>query len=304
MSTVKLVGGIIVFAVLVLLYSAFYTVVEGQEALVFRLGQLVKTSDGKAQVYGPGLHSKTPLITTARRFDTRLQTLDVDSRRVLTAEQKYVLVDYYAKWRIQDLPLYYKRTDGNPMQAKLLLMQKINDALRAAFGKRTISEVVSGERSDIMEKLQKTANQSANRLGISVTDVRIKGIELPKEVRNSVFQRMSTEREQVATKHRAQGKARAESIRANADAQVTIALETAKANAQKTRAMGDAKAADIYAAAYGQDAEFYDFYRSLLAYQDVFRKPGDVMVLNPKSQFFKYFNNLKPLAVGKPVAKH
>ncbi len=293
MSAVKTFFIFLAFIVLVLLYASLYTVYEGQHALVLRLGKLVTDKQGNAAVYGPGLHGKPPFITTVRDFDTRLQTLDVDSKRVLTAEQKYVLVDYYAKWRIDNLPLYYKRTMGNPGTAQVLLQQKINDALRAAFGKRTISEVVSGERNNIMTMLKNVANKSASTLGISVTDVRIKGIELPKEVRESVFQRMSTEREQVATKHREQGKAQAEAIRADADKNVTVMMAKAKTNAEKTRAAGDATAADVYAKAYNKDPEFYAFYRSLLAYQDVFSQKGDVMLLNPKSHFFKYFDSLK-----------
>lgn len=293
MSALKSFLLFVALAIIVVLYASLYTVYEGQHAMVLRLGQLQKDSDGKVAIYGPGLHFKTPFVTTVRDFDTRIQTLDVESKRVLTAEQKYVLVDYYAKWRIDDLPLYYKRTMGNPAQAQVLLSQKINDAMRAAFGKRTISEVVSGERSDIMTLLKQAANKSASPLGIEVMDVRIKGIELPTEVRDSVYQRMSTEREQVATKHRAQGKAQAEAIRADADAKVTVTLAKAKADAEKTRASGDAEAADIYAKAYNKDPEFYAFYRSLLAYQDVFQRKGDVMLLNPNSHFFKYFDSLK-----------
>lgn len=293
MSALKSFLLFLALAVIVVLYASLYTVYEGQSALVLRLGQMQTDKQGKVVIYGPGLHAKTPFITSVRDFDTRLQTLDVESNRVLTAEQKYVLVDYYAKWRIDDLPLYYKRTMGNPASAQVLLSQKINDALRAAFGKRTISEVVSGERSDIMSLLKQAANKSASTLGISVIDVRIKGIELPEEVRDSVYQRMSTEREQVATKHRSQGKAKAEAIRANADASVTIEMAKARANAEATRAQGDAQAADVYAKAYNKDPEFYGFYRSLLAYQDVFRQKGDVMLLNPNSHFFKYFDSLK-----------
>ncbi len=293
MSALKSFLLFLALAVIVVLYASLYTVYEGQSALVLRLGKLQTDKQGKAAVYSPGLHVKTPFITTVRDFDTRLQTLDVESKRVLTAEQKYVLVDYYAKWRIDNLPLYYKRTMGNPAAAQVLLSQKINDAMRAAFGKRTISEVVSGERSDIMSLLKQAANMSASKLGISVIDVRIKGIELPEEVRESVYQRMSTEREQVATKHRSQGKAKAEAIQASADANVTVAMANANASAEKIRAAGDAEAADIYAKAYNKDPEFYAFYRSLLAYQDVFRQKGDVMLLNPKSHFFKYFDSLK-----------
>ena len=288
---ITFIGALIIIG-LIVLYSAFFTVNEGTHALVLRLGKLqINKNTQQAKVYNPGLHYKTPFITSAVHFDTRLQDLSVESSRVLTEEQKYVLVDYYVKWRIDDLALYYKRTLDNNQLANDLLRQKINDELRALFGERTISEVVSGERSDIMAKLQQDANQSAESLGITVTDVRIQGIELPQEVQNSVFQCMSTQREQVATNLRAQGNATAEKIQATADAQVTKDLATTKAQAQAIRATGDEQAANIYANAYGQNIKFYEFYKSLLAYQDAFtHKVNDVMVLDPKSEFFKYFN--------------
>jgi len=281
---------VIIVAGLICLYASVFTINEGSHGLVLRLGKLTTNNQGKVVVYDPGFHFKTPFITNVGYFDTRLQDLNVESKRVLTAEQKYVLVDYYVKWRIEDLPLYYKRTLGQATQAQTLLKQKINDELRALFGKRTISEVVSGQRSDIMSMLKKRANQSAHGLGIEVIDARVMGIELPKQVQSSVFSRMSTQREQVATNLRSQGRAVAEAIQAQADAQVTIAIATAKAKAQQTRADGDAKAAAIYAKAYQKDSEFYAFYRSLLAYQQAFSHKGDVMVLSPKSPFFKYFD--------------
>lgn len=281
---------ILVFVVLILLFGSIFTVREGESALTLRLGKLTKDSAGQVNVYGPGLHAKLPFIVHARNFDVRLQTLNVDSSRILTEEQKYVLVDYYAKWRISNLPLYYRRTGGFPMRAELLLKQKINDALRAAIGNRTIKEVISGQRLDIMSLLKDKANESAKPLGITVTDVRIQAIDLPKEVRESVYQRMRSEREQVATKHRAQGRAKAEAIRANADASVTIRVAKAKTKGQQTRSLGDAQAAKIYNEAYNKDAQFYAFYRSLEAYRQVFKNKGTVMVLKPTSQFFKYFN--------------
>jgi len=292
-ATMTVITAIILIAIFVL-FSSMFTVNEGSHALVLRLGKLqVNPKTKKAIVYGPGLHFKTPFITSVSHFDTRLQNLsdDASPKRVLTEEQKYVLVDYFAKWRIDDLPLYYKRTLDNSTRANILLKQKINDELRALFGERTISEVVSGERSDIMAKLQDDANASAKSLGIKVTDVRIQGIELPKEVQDSVFQRMSTQREQVATNLRAQGKASAEQIQATADAQVTIDLATTKAKAQAMRAEGDKEAANIYTQAYAKDPKFYRFYKSLLSYQNAFANHAHTtMILDPKSDFFKYFN--------------
>lgn len=289
-TTLAVIVGVIV---LLLLYLSMFTVTQGEEALELRLGKLVVNSKtNQPEAIKPGLHFKTPFINSVRYFDVRLQTLDVDSSRILTAEQKYVLVNYYAKWRINNLPLYYKRTGGQPARAQMLLEQKINDALRAAFGQRTIKEVVSAERLDIMSLLKQKANQSAEGLGITVTDVRIMAIDLPKDVQESVFSRMATQREQVATFHRAQGKAAAEAIRADADASAAVMIAQAKTAAQRVRAEGDNEAATIYAKAYNQDPKFYALYQSLQAYRDVFNNKDTIMVLKPDSEFFRYFNKL------------
>lgn len=284
-----LTGLIAGLVVLVLLFSSAFTVTAGQRALLLRLGDIVKNKQGQPVVLGPGLHFKLPFIVNVRYFDVRLQSFTVESSRILTAEQKYVLVDYYTKWRIEDPALYYKRTGGIASRATMLMEQKINDALRAAFGKRDIKDVISSERMNIMGILQDKANENAKNLGIDVVDVRIKGVELPQQVRESVFQRMRTEREQVATQHRAKGRAKAESLKADADAKVAVKIATAKTQAAEIRANGDAKAAAIYSDAYQKDAGFYAFYRSMKAYQDVFSHHGTVMVLKPSGQFFKYF---------------
>jgi membrane protease subunit HflC len=284
---------------LVILFGSIFTVNEGSHALVLRLGklQISKLTD-KPREYAPGLHFKLPFITSVLHFDTRLQNLsdDASPKRVLTEEQKYVLVDYYAKWRINDLPLYYKSTLDSTDRANVLLKQNINDELRALFGERTISEVVSGERSDIMAKLKQAANTAANKLGISVTDVRIQGIELPQEVQQSVFQRMSTQREQVATNLRAQGQASAEEIKATSDAQVTKELAISKAQAQVIRAEGDQQASNIYIKAYSQNPNFYRFYKSLLSYQAALAGSNTTMVIDPNSDYFKYLKGVQPTA--------
>lgn len=291
--SVKTLSGLIIAVVAVILLSgSTYTVQEGYRALVLRLGEIKTSSDGKPKIFGPGLHFKAPFVNTVKRFDVRLQTLDVESSRILTQEQKYVLVDYYAKWRIRNIPLYFTRTGGYEIRAQMLLKQKINDALRAAFGKRTIQEVVSDQRSKIMDILKEKASASAESLGIQVTDVRIMGIDLPKQVREAVYQRMRTEREQVATKLRSQGIAAAETIRARTDRNVSVLIEQEKTKAQKIRADGDLKAADIYTKAYSKNPKFYAFYRSLLAYQAVFNNKDTLMVLKPNSEFFKYFNSV------------
>lgn len=297
MSVKWTVGIIIAIIVIFILYLSSYSVREGQGALVLRLGELEKNSKtGQVEVFGPGFHFKAPFITTVSFFDLRLQNLDGESSRIPTEEQKYLLVDYYAKWRIANLPLYYTRTGGYSERAVILLKQKINDALRAAFGERTLAEVVSGQRLDIMNLLKQKANQSAEGLGIQVVDVRIKGIDLPQQVQDSVYKRMSTQREQVATKYRYEGRAAATEIRAAADAGAQIMVAQAKTQAQEIRAAGDAEAAGIYLKAYNQNPQFYTLYRSLEAYRQVFKNKNTVMILKPTSEFFKYFNNTSALS--------
>lgn len=289
----KTILGIVVAIVVVMFaYLSIFTVNEGQLALVLRLGELnTNAKTNQVYIYAPGIHFKWPFISVVKWFDVRLQMLNVESSRILTEEQKYVIVDYYAKWRIINLPLYYKRTGGYPARAQMLLTQKINDGLRAAIGNHSIKEIISGERMNIMQLLQEKANEGARSLGIQVVDVRIQAIDLPQEVRESVYQRMRSEREQVAEKHRSQGKAQAETIRAGADAAVAVTIAQAKTQAQKIRAQGDARAAKIYTQAYSNSPKFYALYRSLEAYRQVFVNNKDtIMILKPDSEFFKYFN--------------
>lgn len=283
---------VVIISLVIIGLTTLYTVKEGQGALVLRLGEITANAQGQPVMITPGLHAKLPIVDHVRYFDVRLQTFDVKSSRILTKEQKYVLVDYYVKWRISDLPLYYTRTGGYSIQAERLLQQKINNALRAAFGERSITEVIS-ERGDIMSMLKQKADESAASLGASVVDVRIKSIDLPKEVSTSVFERMRTEREQVATKHRSDGRAAGEVVRAEADAKVTVILAKAKADAERIRAEGSAKAAHIYANAYNKDPNFYAFYRSLEAYMHAFHDKHDLLLLKPDSQFFKYLHQDK-----------
>lgn len=290
MSPKAILGSIVGFIVLILIYASTFTVTQGHQAMLLRLGEIVHSADGKPVILNPGLHFKTPLIESVYDVDARLQSFSVDASRIITAEQKYVIVDYYTKWRIANPALYYTRTGGDVDRAEMLLKQKINDALRQAFGVRQIQDIISGERSNITQILLQKANETAKDLGVSVIDVRIQGINLPKEVQESVFARMRTQREQVATQHRAQGKATAESMQAQADAQVAVQIAQAQADAQKIRAEGDTQAAAIYAAAYQKDPGFYAFYRSLEAYKKIFEKKDTVMVLKPSGEFFKYFN--------------
>lgn len=283
----------IVVIVLLVVFTGLFTVSEGQKALVLRLGQLKKDADNKAVIYEPGLHFKIPFITTDLVFDTRVQTLDIESSRIVTSEKKDVLVDYYVKWRISNLAKYYTSTGGLSQRAEQLLQQQINNGLRAQFGQRTIPEVVSDDRSQIMATLRQEADVTAKPLGIDVVDVRIKAIDLPKEVSSAVFARMRAERQRVAAEHRADGKSKGEAIRANADATVTVTLATAKQKAAIIRAKGQKTAAEIYAQAYNQNPDFYAFYRSLIAYEKTFDNKKDVLVIGPNSQFFNYINKTK-----------
>lgn len=284
-STQKTSLGIVIVLGAMLSFSGLFTVLEGQNAIVLRFGQIVQDVNQQPRVYRAGLHFKWPLLESVRRFDVRLRSFDVQSSRILTQRQKYVLVDYYVKWQVEDLPLYFKRTGGYKIAAERLLQQKINNALRAAFGERTIAEVVSDERLKVMRLLLTKADQSAKSLGVKVVDVRIKRIDLPKEVSKSVYQRMSTEREQVATKHRSDGKAEAESLRAKADAQAQVIVATARAQGAQLRADGDAQAARVYAV-YHADPTFFNLWRSLTAYQSTFSEK-DLVVIGPDAPFFK-----------------
>ncbi len=298
MSTVnKVIGLLILFILCILVYSSTFIVLQGKQAIILRLGKIVTNSKGKPKVFGPGLHFKYPLINQVRRFDVRLQTLSIQSSRILTKEQKYVLVDAYAKWRIENLPLFFQRTAAFPKRADILLQQQINDALREAFGQRTIRDMVSSARLDTMALLTKAANRTAHGLGIEVLDVRIKRIDLPVEVSASVFERMRAQREQVAAEHRANGKAAGETLRAKADAAVTITLSQANKNAAQTLAEGSAAAAKIYADAYSKAPNFYSFYQSLSVYKSGFNEKNDILLLDIQSPLFKYMQG--PLGASK-----
>jgi membrane protease subunit HflC len=263
--------------------NAFFIVKENEMALRLRLGEIVYAD------YDPGLRWKWPFFESVQFFDKRIQTLDTQPQRFLTLEKKFVVVDSYVKWRISDLAQYYRSTRGSVDTASRLLSERINSALRDEFGKRTIQEVISGERAEIMTELTKQADTKANDLGVEVVDVRVKQIDFPTEVSQRVYERMRTERERVARELRAQGAEAAEGIRADADRQRTEILAEAYREAEEIRGEGDAKAAEVYANAFNRDPEFYAFWRSLKAYRDVFESGGSLMVLDPNSEFFRYF---------------
>ncbi len=303
MKQVKGFNPVAIIIVLMLLFSSIFTVHQTEQAMKLRLGKIIKDGQGKAIVYEPGMHLKWPILNQIKKFDVRLRTLAVPSSRLVTENQKYLLVDYYAKWRITDLAKYYKSTSGNEVVTMNLLQQKINDSLRAAFGRHTVSEVISGERANIMVELRNDSNNNAKPLGIEVVDVRIKKIDLPEQVSVSVFERMRAERYQVATKHRSDGKKESEKIMANADANVTVVLATASAKAAKIRAEGVQQSAAIYANAYNKNPGFYALYRSLLAYQHSFKDTTDVLVLSPQNDFFTYLDNPSKTPEGLAYCK-
>ena len=274
-----------VSAVVLLLSLSLFTVDETQTALRFQLGEMVEAD------YQPGLHWKWPLINNIRKFDRRLQTLDTEPERFLTAEKKNVIVDSFAMWRIQDVRRFYTAVGGEPIQANVRLDQIVKDGLRSEFSKRTIQEVVSGDRDQIMETLSRLLKEQAKQLGIAAVDVRIKRIDLPPDVSNSVFSRMKAERLRVAKDFRSRGAEAAERIRADADRQSTVILAEAYRDAERQRGEGDAQATDIYAQAYGKDQDFYSFSRSLTGYRQSFGDKSDILLLQPEGfQFFQYFN--------------
>jgi modulator of FtsH protease HflC len=283
----------IIAVVALLLYLSTYTVRQDQRAILLKLGE-VKQADIK-----PGLHFKLPLIENVRKFDARVLTLDSQPERFLTSEKKNVMVDFFVKWRISNLDQYYRSTRGDEQRALLRLSQIMKDGLRSEFGKLTIQQAVSGERDKILGPLEIEANKAAKELGIRIVDVRLKRIDLPAEVASSVYQRMEAERARVAADFRARGKEAGERIRANADRERTVILANAYRQAQIVRGQGDAKAAEIYAKAYNKDPSFYAFYRSLEAYRQSFDGKNDVLVLEPNSQFFRFFNNAQGTAPAK-----
>lgn len=275
----------LVVALLLVSFSAF-TVDQREHALVFRLGKIVAVKKE------PGLYFKVPLVDNVRYFDNRILTLDsADTDRFITSEKKNVLVDSFVKWRIIDPEKYYVSVRGDELQAERRLAQTVNDGLRAEFGKRTINDVVSGERSKIMDILRERADRDSRQIGIQVLDVRLRRVDLPQEVSESVYQRMEAERKRVANELRSEGAGAAEKIRADADKQREIIIAEAFMEAQRVKGAGDATASEIYAKAYSKNPEFYAFYRSLEAYRNSFSEKSDVLVLEPNSEFFKYMRD-------------
>jgi membrane protease subunit HflC len=270
-------------AILVVSLSAF-TVDQRQRAIVFQLGEF------KDLVEEPGLHFKWPLIQNVKLFDTRILTWDdTEPQRFITVENKPVLVDAFVKWRIVDVKKYYVSVAGDEVVAGRRINQTVNGLLREEFGKRTVHDVVSGKREDIMNTVREKVDQDVSGLGIHVVDVRLKRVDLPQEVSVDVYRRMESERKRVASELRSNGFADAEKIRADADKQREVIIAQAYRDAQRVQGEGDAKAAAIYARAFKENPEFYSFYRSLEAYRAAFKNKSDVLILDPNSEFFKHF---------------
>jgi membrane protease subunit HflC len=280
----KLVAIFVALLVALLASSSLFTVRENEYAVLFQFGA-IKRAD-----YAPGLHVKAPFVQNVRKFDRRMLTVDSEPERYLTSESKDVLVDFYAKWRIADVTQFYSSFQGDETLATQRLLQIVREPLRQAFQQRKLQEVVSG-RDDLITQVVKLSDEAARALGIEVVDVRMIRIDLPEggEVLNSVFNRMRTERQQVANDLRALGQEAAETIRSDADRQSRVLLAEAQRDSQKIRGEGDARAAQTYAGAYGKDTEFYAFHRSLEAYRESFRGKDGVLVLDKESEFFRYF---------------
>lgn len=277
----------ILITVLAVLAMSIFTVDQRQFAVVFQLGEV------KQVITEPGMSFKIPLIQNVRFFEKRIITLDNNEpERFITSEKKNVLVDSFIKWRIVDPKLYYISVGGDESRARTRLNQTVNAGLREEFGKRTVHDVISGERDKIMEDMRVKADTDARKIGVQIVDVRLKRVELPSEVSEAVYRRMEAERKRVANELRSEGSAEAEKIRADADRQREVIIAEAYRDAQKIKGEGDAKATAIYGQAFGQNAEFYAFYRSLEAYRGSFKSRNDVMVVEPNSDFFKYMKSV------------
>jgi modulator of FtsH protease HflC len=286
--------GVVLVAV-VLASLALFTVDQRENAIVFQLGEI------KEVITEPGLRAKWPLIQNVRYFDKRILTIDEpDTERFVTSEKKNLLVDSFVKWRIDDVRQYYISMNGDEARARSRLTQIVNSVLREEIGKRNVQDVVSGERDKIMQQVRDKVLQDAKPFGIQIVDVRLKRVELPQDVSESVYRRMEAERRAVASQLRSQGASEAEKIRAEADKDREVIIAEAYRDAQRVKGEGDAKAAAIYAKAYSENAEFYAFYRSLEAYRASFRSRSDVLVLDPNSEFFRY---LKSPGATRPAGK-
>ncbi|PVX31664.1 protease FtsH subunit HflC [Pasteurella langaaensis DSM 22999] len=287
----------IIIVLALVIYSSVVVVQEGSRGIMMRFGKVQRDADNKVEVYEPGLHFKLPIIDSLKLLDARIQTLDGKADRFVTVEKKDLLVDSYVKWKISDFGRFYTATGGGDKTlAANLLQRKVSDRLRSEIGTRTIKDIVSGTRGELMAGAKKSLNSgedSTAELGIEVVDVRIKQINLPDEVSSSIYQRMRAERDAVAREHRSQGKEKAAFIQAEVDRKVTLITANANKAAQQLRGEGDATAAKLYSTAFGQEPEFYSFIRSLKAYETSFASSENMMLLKPDSDFFRFMQTPK-----------
>jgi membrane protease subunit HflC len=281
------VGVFVVLVVALLLaFMSMYTVDQRKAAIKFQLGEVIAVQTE------PGLYFLVPVLQNVRLYDTRIQTMESrEPERFLTSENRNVLVDSFVKWRVVDVRQYYVSVSGDPVKAEARLAQTVNDALRAEFAKRTVHDVVSGERDKIMSVVAKKVDEDARTIGAAVVDVRLKRVDFVPEINADVYRRMESERKRVANELRATGQAEGEKIKADADRQRQVIVANAYRDAQRVKGEGDAQASRIYAEAYGRNPEFYSFYKSLEAYQQSLRNKSDVLVLDPSSEFFRYFRS-------------
>ena len=288
MKTSRIIMSAIALLLVIGISQSLFVVSETQRAVKLRFGEIVEFD------VPPGLHFKLPIVNSVRKFDARILTLDAAPQSYLTSEKKALSVDSFVKWRVSDVAKYFTTTGGDEERLRRLLSQRVDAGLRNEFGSRTVKEVVSGQRDELMDKLSSQLNIIAkDELGIEVIDLRVKKIDLPPEVSDSVYNRMRTERERLAKELRAQGNEVAERIRATADKDKTIILADAYREAEETKGNGDATATATYASAYSKDPEFYDFTRSLKAYESTFSNKSDILLINPESDFFKYLDKSK-----------
>ena len=292
MSGKGMMGVIALLIVIFVGFGAVYRVDMRQKAIVFQFGEIVRSDDA------PGLHFKVPFINNVQKFDARIQTMDAAPESYLTKEKKNLVVDSFVKWRISNAADFYTTLGGLKANAENRLAQRVNDALRQEFGKRSVQQVISGDRVTIMDVVRDTTDQETKALGVEVVDVRLKRVDLDTTISIGVYQRMEAERSRVAKDLRARGAEAGEKIRADADRQRAIILAEARRQAQQTKGEGDAKATAIYADAFNRDSEFYRMYRSLNAYRATFNSPDNLLVIEPKSEFFRYFNQARP-ALGE-----
>ncbi len=282
---VKLLAGLVVVVLIIAAAgSTVYTVDQREKAIVFRFGEIVESTDE------PGIQFKIPFIENVQKYDARIQTMDAAPERYLTIEKKNLVVDSFVKWRIRDVAKYYVTVSGLISSARARLAQRVNDSLREEFGKRRVQEVISGDRATIMEEVRKATDTQAREIGVEVVDVRLKRVDWDPEISERVYKRMEAERSRVAKELRAQGAEEAEKIRADAERQREITLANAFKEAEEIRGEGDASATAIYAESFGRDQDFYGLYRRLNAYKETFRNESDMLVLEPDSDFFKYFH--------------